>query len=61
MHPDDMRHARAIATRRRIELNEIAADILPRVGSAAETFGFFCVLCAFWGLIMFLALTAVLK
>jgi hypothetical protein len=58
MHLLNARTTRVVAAPRRDELAHTVAALIPRAATAAETAAYFLVLSAFWGLIVYLALTA---
>jgi hypothetical protein len=58
---DDMRPARIAVAQRRTYASDITEDVLRRFGTTAETATYLCVLCAFWGLVVYITLTAALR
>lgn len=61
MHPIDMRTDRVTLHDQHRRVLATAIDVLPRVSAGTETLAYYLLVSAFWGIVLYVALTFALN
>jgi hypothetical protein len=61
VHLEEARLERTAVATRRTYAWDVVDDVTRQAGQVAETVAYFCILCGFWGLIVYIAMTAALS